>query len=77
MEDSSQSREYVMSLLLLHRKITADYDWVSLYRRDGDELESQIRHALEELGKQEGMLGIIFRKAQNKTQDPAKLPPQQ
>src|SRR6266566_4636925 len=28
---------------------------------------------LEELGKQEGMLGLIFRKAQNKIQDPAKL----
>src|SRR5258708_2845562 len=27
----------------------------------------------EELGKQPGMLGIIFRKAQNKIQDPAKL----
>jgi len=28
---------------------------------------------LETLGKQRGMLGIIFRKAQNKIQDPAKL----
>jgi type I restriction enzyme M protein len=31
------------------------------------------RHTLEELGKCSGMLGIIFRKAQNKIQDPAKL----
>ena len=28
---------------------------------------------LEELGKRPGMLGVIFRKAQNKIQDPAKL----
>jgi len=28
---------------------------------------------LETLGKQKGMLGVIFRKAQNKIQDPAKL----
>ena len=31
------------------------------------------RHMLETLGKRTGMLGVIFRKAQNKIQDPAKL----
>ena len=41
--------------------------------RDGDALETQYRHTLEELGKGGGMLGAIFRKAQNKIQDPAKL----
>ena len=41
--------------------------------KDGDELDTHYRHALEELGKRPGMLGIIFRKAQNKIQDPAKL----
>ena len=35
--------------------------------------ETHYRHILEELGKKDGMLGIIFRKAQNKIQDPAKL----
>lgn len=40
---------------------------------DGDDLELQYRHTLENLGKQGGMLGSIFRKAQNKIQDPAKL----
>jgi hypothetical protein len=39
----------------------------------GDALETHYRHTLEELGKKSGMLGIIFRKAQNKIQDPAKL----
>ena len=41
--------------------------------RDGDELEVHYRHILIELGKQPGMLGVIFRKAQNRIQDPAKL----
>lgn len=40
---------------------------------DGDDLELQYRHTLESLGKQGSMLGTIFRKAQNKIQDPAKL----
>ena len=31
------------------------------------------RDTLEELGKRCSMLGVIFRKAQNKIQDPAKL----
>ncbi len=48
-------------------------DWPSLLARDGDELEIHYRHTLEELGKRSGMLGVIFRKAQNKIQDPAKL----
>ena len=38
---------------------------------DGDDLETHYRHTLEELGKRPGMLGVIFRKAQNKIQDPA------
>src|SRR5438477_11329131 len=53
--------------------IPEGYDWPSLLGRDGDALEAHYRHLLEELGKQPGMLGIIFRKAQNKIQDPAKL----
>lgn len=48
-------------------------DWASLRSKDGDELEVQYRHTLDSLGKGKGMLGVIFRKAQNKIQDPAKL----
>ena len=47
--------------------------WPALLAKDGDELEIHYRHTLEELGKRAGMLGVIFRKAQNKIQDPAKL----
>ena len=50
-----------------------DYSWSKLVKLDGDALEIQYRHTLEALGKQSGMLGTIFRKAQNKIQDPAKL----
>src|SRR2546422_1241353 len=53
--------------------VPKDCDWPSLLKRDGDELETHYRHVLEKVGKQPGMLGIIFRKAQNKIQDPAKL----
>lgn len=53
--------------------IPAGFNWESLLKLDGDDLETHYRHTLEELGKRPGMLGIIFRKAQNKIQDPAKL----
>ena len=41
--------------------------------RDGGELEIHYRKTLIELGNSKGMLGVIFRKAQNRIQDPAKL----
>jgi type I restriction enzyme M protein len=53
--------------------IPKGYDWPALDSKDGDDLETHYRHTLEALGKQPGMLGVIFRKAQNKIQDPAKL----
>jgi len=40
---------------------------------DGDELEVTYRHIREKLGRQPGTLGVIFRKAQNRIQHPAKL----
>jgi len=53
--------------------IPEKYNWQKLTTLDGDELEVQYRHTLENLAKEEGTLGIIFRKSQNKIQDPAKL----
>jgi type I restriction enzyme M protein len=55
------------------RMIPKELDWKSLEDLDGDDLEVQYRKILTELGKKRGTLGIIFRKAQNKIQDPAKL----
>ncbi|MFC1968095.1 N-6 DNA methylase [Chloroflexota bacterium] len=48
-------------------------DWQSLLQKDGDALETHYRHILDSLGKEKGMLGLIFRKSQNRIQDPAKL----
>jgi type I restriction enzyme M protein len=53
--------------------IPKEFDWISLVKKDGDSLETQYKHILENLGKGKGMLGVIFRKSQNKIQDPAKL----
>ena len=53
--------------------IPKGFDWKSLLEKDGDALEVHYRHILETLGKEKGMLGVIFRKSQNKIQDPAKL----
>jgi type I restriction enzyme M protein len=59
-----------------HRQMSivpAAYSWPTLLKEDGDELFDHYRHVLDELGKQKGTLGLIFAKAQNKFQDPAKL----
>ena len=53
--------------------IPEGFDWQSLLSKDGDALEVHYRHILETLGKEKGLLGVIFRKSQNRIQDPAKL----
>ena len=53
--------------------IRQDSGWQSLLQRDGDELAKHYRQILIKLGKSSGLVGVIFRKAQNKIQDPAKL----
>ena len=53
--------------------IPVQYTWESLLEKDGDELFDHYRHLLEYLGKESGLLGLIFAKSQNKFQDPAKL----
>jgi hypothetical protein len=54
-------------------RIPAEWRWAALKDKDGDALELQYRHTLEALAREPGLLGTIFRKAQNKIQDPAKL----
>lgn len=49
------------------------FDWLSLLEKDGAGLEAHYRLTLETLSKETGMLGVIFRKSQNRIQDPAKL----
>lgn len=53
--------------------VPANLSWQSLLDRDGDELEVHYRKVLEELGKQKGMLGEIFKKARPEIQNPSTL----
>lgn len=53
--------------------IPKDLDWSSLSGKSGEDLEKQYLKILRDLGKKDGMLGVIFKKAQNRIQDPAKL----
>lgn len=55
------------------RIVPDELSWQTLLDSEGDALEVQYRHILTGLGKEGGTLGTIFRKAQNKIQDPAKL----
>ncbi len=88
-DDGVSTIEYVEQLTYLlflkmahereHRKLNperivpADCSWQRLLDTDGDDLEVTYRHILEKLARQTGTLGVIFRKAQNRIQDPAKL----
>lgn len=55
--------------------IPESYRWKDLAnpQMEGVKLEQHYRDTLKRLGEAGGMLGLIFRKAQNKIQDPAKL----
>jgi type I restriction enzyme M protein len=53
--------------------IPEEFTWPTLLSKSGDELETHYRHLLEQMGRTSGVLGVIFRKSQNRIQDPAKL----
>ena len=53
--------------------VPEELSWAALRSLDGAPLEGFYRSVLNTLGTQKGLLGTIFRKAQNKIQDPAKL----
>lgn len=54
-------------------QIPKNLNWESLKNKSGAELEAQYIKILNELGKEKGMIGVIFFKAQNKMQDIVKL----
>ncbi|RJP71387.1 MAG: SAM-dependent DNA methyltransferase [Candidatus Abyssobacteria bacterium SURF_17] len=54
-------------------RIPKGYDWPALVREDGEKLATQYRRTLEKLSGEKGLLGIIFKKADNKIQNPALL----
>ena len=81
--DYIEQLTYLLFLKMAHERtgppwrlpsaVPAGYDWPSLKALEGNDLESHYRDTLQALGTEKGMLGAIFRKAQNKIQDPAKL----
>ncbi|MCP4542483.1 MAG: SAM-dependent DNA methyltransferase [Chloroflexi bacterium] len=62
-----------VSVMGLPSAIPAAYNWASLRNLEGTDLENHYRAILAELGKGSGLIPVIFRKAQNRIQDPAKL----
>jgi len=68
MADEYSKRPYNRNI-----QIPKNLNWESLKNKSGAELEAHYIHILNELGKEKGMIGEIFFKAQNKIQDPAKL----
>jgi type I restriction enzyme M protein len=54
-------------------EIPKKYNWQSLLDKEGSGLEAHYIELLNELAKEQGIIGVIFRKAQNRIQDPAKL----
>lgn len=74
---------YLLFLKMAHERATRklnpqqvvpdEYSWQKLLDADGADLEVQYTEILVGLAQQPGTLGTIFRKAQNRIQDPAKL----
>ena len=62
-----------MTELGFDNPIPAEFAWSELSGKTGDELEVHYRHTLESLGKERGLVGIIYRKAQNKISNPSDL----
>ena len=81
--DYTEQLTFLLFLKMAHERATRpvnperivpdDCSWQRLLDSDAVELEATYRHILETLAKEPGTLGVIFRKAQNKIQDPAKL----
>ncbi|MDA0632534.1 class I SAM-dependent DNA methyltransferase [Nonomuraea sp. MCN248] len=82
--DYVEQLTYLLFLKMAHerasRRFNADDSlasvaarWQALVDAEAAKLEELYRRTLEDLGRAPGTLGIIFRKAQNRIQDPAKL----
>src|SRR5689334_12705136 len=81
--DYTEQLTYLLFLKMAHERATRplrperivpdEYSWQKLLDADGAELENEYTRILQGLGREPGTLGVIFRKAQNRVQDPAKL----
>jgi type I restriction enzyme M protein len=74
---------YLLFLKMAHERATRklgpqqivpeEYSWQKLLDAQGDQLEFEYTRILNGLAREPGVIGTIFRKAQNRIQDPAKL----
>jgi len=79
--DYTEQATFLLFLKMAHERemsgleniIPGKYNWAVLTTKSANELQLQYSNTLTQLGKQDGLLGIIFDKAQNKITDPAKL----
>lgn len=81
--DYTEQLTYLLFLKMAHERETRalnpekivpkECSWQLLLDSEGEQLEKTYKNILDTLSKQQGVLGVIFRKAQNKIQDPAKL----
>lgn len=81
--DYTEQLTYLLFLKMAHERETRSLNpenivpkecsWQLLLDSEGEQLEKTYKNILDTLSKQQGVLGVIFRKAQNKIQDPAKL----
>lgn len=81
--DYTEQLTYLLFLKMAHERETRalrperivppEYSWQRLLDADGAHLEHEYSRILQGLGRESGTLGVVFRKAQNRVQDPAKL----
>jgi type I restriction enzyme M protein len=82
--DYTEQLTYLLFLKMAHERailpfedeapiVPEAFSWQRLLDARGDELEQEYSRILVGLGREPGTLGVIFRKAQNRVQDPAKL----
>lgn len=81
--DYTEQLTYLLFLKMAHERATRplkpeqilpeEYSWQRLLDAQGDQLEVEYTRMLLGLARQPGVVGTIFRKAQNRIQDPAKL----
>lgn len=74
---------YLLFLKMAHERATRklkpeqivpeEFSWTHLLDATGADIEVEYSRILRGLGRMDGTVGVIFRKAQNRIQDPAKL----
>lgn len=74
---------YLLFLKMAHERATrtlnpaqiipSEFSWTLLTDASGSDIEVEYSRMLRGLGRMDGTVGVIFRKAQNRIQDPAKL----